>query len=69
MLSSRIQLLIVILGIFFACRYHMLVFHGWSCYDVRADLGSLVSLKLVFGFGNQRFSFSFVCSFLSIATM
>ena len=53
MLSSRIQLLIVILGVFFACRYHMLVFHGWSCCDVRDDLGSLVSLKLLFGFGNR----------------
>ena len=47
----------------------MLVFRGWSCCDVRADLGSLVSLKLLFGFGNQSFSFSFVCSFLSITTM
>ena len=31
--------------------------------DVRADFGSLVALKFLFGFVNRRFSFSLVCSF------
>ena len=69
MLSSRTQLLIAILGLSFACRYHMLVFMSGRVSDVRTDLGSLVSLKLLFGFVNQRYSFSLVYSFLSIKTM
>ena len=37
-------------------------------YDVRANLGSLVSWKFQFGFVNQRISL-LVCIFLPIATM
>ena len=44
-------------------------FIGGRVCDVRAVLGSLVSLKVLFGFVNQRFSFSLVCSFFPIATM
>ena len=39
---------------------------GGRVCDVRADLGSLVSLKFLFGF---VISLSLVCSLLSIATM
>ena len=56
-----------ILGILFAGQWQ--VFIGGRVCDVRTDLGSLVSLKFLFGFGNQRFSFSLVCSFLPITTM
>ena len=44
-------------------------FIGGRVCDVRADLGTLVSLKFLFGFFHQRFSFSLVCSSSSIATM
>ena len=39
----------------------MLVFIGGRVCDVRADVGTLVSLKFLFGFFMQRFSFSLVC--------
>ena len=42
---------------------------GGRVCNVRAVLGSLVSLKFLFGCVNQRFSFSLVCSFLPIAAM
>ena len=44
-------------------------FIGGRVCDVRADLVTLVSLKFLFGFVNQRFSFSLVCSPSPIATM
>ena len=44
-------------------------FIGGRVCGVRADLGTLVSLKFLFGFVTQRFSFWFVCSFSPIATM
>ena len=47
----------------------MLVFTGGRVRSVKAELGSLLLSKFLFGFGNQHFSFSFVGSFLPIATM
>ena len=44
-------------------------FIGGRVCDVRADLVTLVSLKFLFGFVNQRFSFSLVCSLSPIATV
>ena len=44
-------------------------FIGGRVCDVRANLVTLVSLKFLFGFVNQRFSFSLVCSLSPIATM
>ena len=41
------------------CKFYI---DGRVC-DVRADFGSLVSLKFLFGFVNRRFSSSLVCSF------
>ena len=54
------------LGILFSCRGRMLVFHIRNrVFHVRADLGSfIVLLKFLFGFVNQRFNYSSVCSFL-----
>ena len=67
MLSSRIYLMSFqeySLLVIVRCQF----FIGGRAFDVRADHGSLVSFKFLFGFVNLRFSFSLVCSFLPIET-
>ena len=54
-------------GIFFVVFVRCKFFTGGRVCEVRADLGSLVPLKFLFGF--IGFSFSLVDSFLPIETV
>ena len=54
---------------YFSLAFVRCFFIGGRVCDVRADRGSLVSLKFLFGSVNQHSSFPLVCSFLPIAAM